>query len=82
MMLRGATAFTCELDSKSDEYDVNVELPSSDACGSSVLMLDVYAHRKVGGDDYIGGIKEGVDLLHEPGTKKGGLMYSQELSYI
>jgi hypothetical protein len=65
MMPRGTTTFTCEPTEKLMNL---IQINSlSGACGSCLLELDVYAHRKIGGDDCIGGVKEEFDIHQAPG---------------
>ena len=43
----------------------------SDALGSSLLECKVYAKRKFGGDNFIGGVKETFESLLAEGTSGG-----------
>jgi hypothetical protein len=43
--------------------------PSNDLHESSVLEIEVYRHHKIGRDDYIGGVKESIELLLAEGAK-------------
>jgi hypothetical protein len=44
------------------------------------LEFDVYAHHKIGHDDYIGGIKEELNSVLVPGAKEGYTFEYFELS--
>jgi hypothetical protein len=44
---------------------------TSDAQNSSVFEIQVYARRTIGTDDYIGGLKDSIEVLFAKGTTNG-----------
>jgi hypothetical protein len=43
-------------------------MPSNDLHESSVLEIEVYRYHKIGRDDYIGGMKENIEVLLAEGA--------------
>jgi hypothetical protein len=45
-----------------------IPMPSNDLHGSSVLEIQVYRNDTIGRDDYIGGLKESIEVLLAEGA--------------